>query len=339
MTPGSVLKIFYFSGTGNARQVASWFSGLAIQRKTDCRLYNIAETDSKSVTVNAEDVILIISPIHGFYFPKITMDFIRRFPEGKNQIVLMNTRGGLKIGRIVTPGLTGGAFMLSSLILRRKGYQIIGQIPFDMPSNWISIHPALRPKQVQYILEKNRERVKKHFEKICAGKTDFQARKEIVQDILILPVSIAYYFAGKYFFAKSFYASSKCTRCNLCVAACPAKAIKVVDQRPYWTFKCQSCMKCMNLCPARAIETTHGLWVAAIFASAIGASLLYGLLPETVHHWLVAFLIFNVLLIGLVVLIYNLQHRLLKNSIFAKIIAMTSLTFYKFWGRYVMPQK
>jgi predicted N-acetyltransferase YhbS/Pyruvate/2-oxoacid:ferredoxin oxidoreductase delta subunit len=249
------------------------------------------------------------------------LDFIRRFPDGKNRAVLMNTRGGVRIGRIVTPGLTGIAFILSSIILRKKGYKIIGQIPFDMPSNWISIHPALHKKSVEFIFEKNYEHAKKHFEKLYAGKTDFSARKDIVQDILIFPVAIAYYFVGRYFLAKSFYASYKCTNCNLCVKECPVKAIETIDQRPFWTFKCESCMKCINHCPARAIEITHGLWVAV-------------LLPCLVLHWSVAFLIYSVLLLGLIVLLYKIQHHLLKNRILAKIISFTSMTYYKFWGRY-----
>jgi len=247
----------------------------------------------------------------------------------------MNTRGGLRIGRLVTPGLTGVAFMLSSMILRKKGYKIIGQIPFDMPSNWLSLHPALSEKSVEYIFKKNHERVTKHFEKLYAGKTDFSARKELLQDFLIFPASVAYYFVGRYFFAKSFYASSKCTKCNLCVRECPVKAIKTVDRHPFWTFKCESCMKCMNNCPDHAIETTHGLWTVAFYASAIATPIFSGLLPDFVRHWLVTFLIFNVLLMGIIVLFYKVQHRLLKNRILAKIISFTSLTYYRLWGRYL----
>ena len=332
--PGDTLKIFYFSGTGNAKQVAVWFSEAANQKNMDCRIYDIAETKSLTGIVNPEDTVAMISPIHGFNYPKIMLDFIRRFPQGNNRVILMNTRGGLIIGRLVTPGVTGIAFMLSSLILRKKGYRITGQIPFDMPSNWISIHPALRGKPVDFIFEKNHERVKKHFEKLCTKKTDFRARKDIVQDISVSPVAVAYYFAGRYFLAKSFYASSKCTQCNLCVKECPVQAIKTVDRRPYWTFRCESCMKCMNRCPERAIETTHGLWALTVWVSAIVAPVLAGLLPAFVHHWLTTFLIFNLLFACIMVLLYRLQHRLLNNRIAAKIIAFTSLTFYRIWGRY-----
>ena len=87
----------------------------------------------------------------------------------------MNTRAGMKIGRFVTPGLTGIAFMLSSLILKKKGYRIVGQIPFDMPSNWISIHPALNENTVNFIHEENYKRATKHFNRLFSGESDFLA--------------------------------------------------------------------------------------------------------------------------------------------------------------------
>ena len=113
----------------------------------------------------------------------------------------------MKIGSFVTPGLTGIAFILSSLLLKRKGYKIVGQIPFDMPSNWISIHPALNERAVKFIHQKNFDRAKKHSDKIFAGKKDFLALRDLIQDILIAPVSLGYYLVGRYAFAKTFYAS------------------------------------------------------------------------------------------------------------------------------------
>ncbi len=131
------IRIFYFSGTGNAKRIAQWFSEFAVKKKIDCEIFDIVRFDfNKNSKCFNNATILIISPIHGFNFPKITLNFIRCFPKGNNNIILMNTRAGMKIGSYVTPGLTGIAFILSSLILKMKGYKIVGQIPFDMPSNW-----------------------------------------------------------------------------------------------------------------------------------------------------------------------------------------------------------
>lgn len=156
------IVIFYFSGTGTPKQVAKWISEFASARSMDCQVFDISKTDIPQLEpLDPNAMIIIIFPVHGFYFPKITLDFIRRFPSGKNKVVLMNTRAGMKIGSFITPGLTGIAFILSSLLLKRKGYKIVGQIPFDMPSNWISIHPALNERTVKFIHQKIFDRVKK----------------------------------------------------------------------------------------------------------------------------------------------------------------------------------
>ena len=325
--------IFYFSGTGNARMIASWFSKFAIENEVYCRIFDItSEGYIYLKEIDSDALIVFISPVHGFNYPKITLDFIRSFPKGNNSVVLMNTRAGMKVGKMVIPGLTGIAFFLSSFILKRKGYKTIGQIPFDMPSNWLSIHPALRKKAIEFIYEKNYHRVKKHFKILYSEETDFASNKDIIQDLLISPIALIYYLAGRYFLAKSYYASNKCNNCHLCIKQCPVQAIRLINARPFWSFKCESCMKCMNNCPSRAIEVAHGLWlVLIVLASTIGSFLFRDWLPNT---WIVRFLFFNLIFFILLLVLYRVQHWILNNKLIAQIISLTSLTHYKCWGRY-----
>jgi len=330
------ILIFYFSGTGNSKQVANWISEFAAARSIDCKLFDISKTDVLQIeTLDSNVLIIISSPVHGFNYPKITLDFIARFPKGKNKLVLMNTRAGMKIGSFITPGLTGIAFILSSLLLKRKGYKIVGQIPFDMPSNWISIHPALNERTVKFIHQKNYDRVKKHSDKILAGKKDFLALRDLIQDILIAPISLGYYLVGRYAFAKTFYASYKCDNCDICIKQCPVKAIEKVNNRPYWTFNCESCMKCMNSCPQRAIETAHGLFIITTFLiSTLSSLILTPLLPESGINDLIRFLIVNSVLLAFLWILYKAQHLIIGKKFAGKMLAFTSLTYYKFWGRY-----
>jgi Pyruvate/2-oxoacid:ferredoxin oxidoreductase delta subunit len=328
--------IFYFSGTGNAKQIALWFSEFSINKSIDCQLYDIAKTDIRSFgAIDSKALIFIVSPTHGFNYPKITLDFIRHFPKGGNQVVLMNTRGGLKLGPFVTPGLTGVAFYLSSLLLTLKGFRMRGFIPFDMPSNWISVHPALRPKTVDFILAKNKRRVGKHAERLFSGKTDCWALRDIVQDILIAPIALGYYFAGRFALAKSFYASVACDNCGLCIKQCPVKAIKSINNRPFWKFSCESCMKCMNSCPKKAIESAHGLFLAtSLLSSSLTTVLLHHYLQFDFHSKSIRFILLNLVFFFLLWLMYRIQHLLLKNRFAGKLISFTSLTHYGFWGRY-----
>lgn len=278
---------------------------------------------------------MIISPIHGFNFPKITLDFIQHFPKGNNRVVLMNTRAGMKIGNWVTPGLTGIAFMLSSLLLKVKGYTIVGQIPFDMPSNWISLHPALNENTVQFLHQRNYERVEQHAHRIFAGESDFLAYRDIVQDILIAPISLGYYLVGRFAFAKSFYVNMDCDNCGICIKQCPVNAIKMVDGRPFWTFKCESCMKCMNHCPLNAIDTGHGLFtITSLCYTALMTILLHYLLKFDIQSEFMRQVVYAATFLGLLWAFYRIQHRLLKFRWFEKWMVYTSLTHYTFWGRY-----
>jgi len=228
--------IYYFTGTGNAKNVALWFSHVASENNIETRLYNIALIDRLHIEKpDPEALIVFVSPIHGFNYPPVMLHFITRFPKGRNDVVLMNTRAGMLIRRFVTPGLTGLAFYISMLILKIKNYAIKGICPVDLPSNWISVHPGLNQKTVKIIHEKVKERVKKFSLKIISGRNEFRALWE-VQDILIAPVSVLYYFIGRFFFAKTYYASADCNNCDICIKGCPVKAIIKVNNRPFWTF-------------------------------------------------------------------------------------------------------
>jgi Pyruvate/2-oxoacid:ferredoxin oxidoreductase delta subunit len=329
------LEIFYFTGTGNARKIAMWFGECAENNNISYKLHDISKIDPNHITIKSDSFIVIISPIHGFNFPKITIDFIRSLPKGNNNIVLMNTRAGGRLGKIVTPGLTGIAFMLSSIILSVKGYKIKGEIPVDMPSNWISIHPAYREKTVKYLYSINYNKVKIHAEKIFSGEKDFMASKDIIQDLLISPISFLFYLIGRYVFAKSFYASYKCDNCNLCIKECPVEAIIVTNNRPYWTLKCESCMKCMNNCSKKAIETSHGLISVLVILNLVLSSLIpFQNLSESSFEGWIQFIIKNILFFGLLVFLYRIQQVFLNYKYTARIISYFSLTHYKFWGRY-----
>ncbi len=329
-------RIFYFSGTGNAKRIAQWFSEFAVKKEIDCEIYDIVKYDfNKNVECFDNATIIIISPIHGFNFPKITLNFISRFPRGNNNVVLMNTRAGMKIGSYVTPGITGIAFILSSLILKMKGYKIVGQIPFDMPSNWLSIHPALNEETMKFLYRINYGRVEKHSNKIFSGQKDFLSYRDLIQDVLISPIALGYFLIGRFVFAKSFYASANCDNCKACIKQCPVQAIKMVNNHPFWTSKCESCMHCMNICHKRAIQTAHGLIIiVSIFSSIALTILFYNILQMELKSTLLILTIWSGIFMLLIFILYYLQHFLVKNRILSKFISLTSLTHYKFWGRY-----
>ncbi len=337
--------IFYFSGTGNALSVANWIKRTGEKYVQDVQLINIGKLENRrNVKLNPNTNIGLISPTHGFNFPSIMFHFILRLPRSNgNSVFIVNTRAGMKMGKYFLPGLSGLAQFLSAIILLMKGYRIIGMHPIDLPSNWISIHPGIRLPVVQSIYHRRQKETERFAERIFSGKKDLLALRDLIQDLLIAPIGVLYYFIGRFYLAKSFIATSECDRCDRCVKECPVQAIKIVNDRPFWTYNCESCMQCMNRCPQRAIETAHGFLTGiTVFVysfliykiySWTGINSIYQYLPEFLRGT-GAMIIESVILLTCLILGYGMAHYLMRFRAFERLMKYTSLTTFRFWRRY-----
>ncbi len=340
------LIIYYFSGTGNAFSVANWIYEIARNLQMDVQLINIAEFKNRKISKPAKNALIgFVSPTHGFNFPPVMFHFLLKFPVANgNRAFIINTRGGLKFKNLYLPGLSGMAQYFSALILLLKKYRIIGMRPIDLPSNWISIHPGLHEWAVESIYSRRRQQVISFAGSILGGARSYPALKDLVQDIIITPIAIGYYFFGRYLFAKSFIASEKCNNCLICVNECPVQAIKIISDRPFWTHHCESCMHCMNACPHRAIETAHGFILAiAILVNSFLIYQLYRMMD--INLWLMelnpgpiagvaVFLFENLFFFACLFIGYRLMHFLLRFTLIEKLVIYSSLTRYNFWKRY-----
>lgn len=340
----SSLVVYYFSGTGNARSVATWLCDAAGKVHLPSRIINIADVDHHAIArPDPGALVAFVSPVHGFNYPPIMVYFLTHFPRGKNDVLLMNTRAGMMIGRFVTPGLSGVTFYLASLLLLIKGYTINAWYPVNLPSNWTSLHPALNASIVSGLFGKYHAKVAAFAERAFEGKRNFKGLIEIVQDAIIAPMTLGYYLVGRFFFAKSFYASRACDDCGVCIKGCPVHAIKEVDGRPYWRFTCESCMKCMSTCPKKAIETAHGFVGALLllfYGVVLGIVFRYGGQWGLVRESVAGFVVESLLLLGLLGVLYRALHTLMRFPVIERLMVYTSLTSYRFWGgRYRAPKE
>ena len=332
------LVIYYFSGTGNSENVALWLSKIALEKGIETKLINIAKIDRLNIGKPEKGALVIfISPIHGFNYPPVMFHFIGRFPKGNNNVVLMNTRAGMLIGKFITPGLTGIAFYLAMILLKIKGYSIKGMFPVDLPSNWISIHPGLNERTVKFLHKKNKERISLFAEKIFSGRSVFKALREIIQDLLVSPIAFLYYFIGRFALAKSYYASKDCNNCDLCINNCPVKAIIRVNNRPFWTFNCESCMRCMSFCNKKAIETAHGFFIGIMILNSSVILLLFykyfNIYFFEIKNEVLKFIIEPIIMLSALAVTYRITHYLMRFRFFERMMVFTSLTKLKFWGR------
>lgn len=347
--PGKAL-IYYFSGTGNARHSALWLEEEFNQAGLETTVENIATLRGKQVQTPEPDTLVgFCSPTHGFHFPEITRKFISRFPASSSgKAFVLNTRAGLRIGKVFVPGLSGLVHYASAIKLKMKGYQVVGLRPVDLPSNWLSLHPSVRNKGAERMYKRQEEKVRKFGRKLSAGESDYRALYDIVQDLLISPVALGYMLIGRFALAKTFIASHTCSNCGLCKNSCPVEAIKKIQGRMFWTYKCESCMQCLNQCPEKAIETAHGFVIGFFYLfMTFGMSFLLtqisGLFPAfdtKILKWpVISFLVESALLLPFLFLGYRIMHWLMQFRFFERLVVWTSFTHYRFWGRYTFGLK
>jgi len=345
------LVVYYFSGTGNARNSAEWIFHEAKQKGLNTRLIKMDRAIRPEIPdfPTGRTLIGFCFPTHGFNAAPAALSYVSKYPKLKDsKVFLLNTRAGMKISKMFTPGISGLALILPAIILMFKGYSIVAMKPVDLPSNWVSIHPGLRKKVIDSMFVHWHKNVVRFANTILAGKKAWRGLYDLPLDLLIAPIAIAYYFFGRYCLSKTFIATDACTSCEKCVKECPVGALKMKGKYPFWTYRCESCMRCMNHCRERAIETAHGiiiplwylLWSVVpplLFVRFIHASeVLEGLgsgWRELIYNiiWMIVFL-------GFTFIAYRLLHFLMRFRIVNLVVTYTSLTKYRFWRRYKAPE-
>ena len=271
MEDWDTMYIYYISGTGNAHLCSVWIADELEKSGNKVIVQKIDRLKNITFPQPGERVIIGFAyPTHGFNAAPIMLKFMAGFPANLcRNIFLLNTRGGLKIYKAFLPGLSGLALIFPSLMLRIKGYRTIALRPVDMPSNWMSLHPGLKTKVIESIINRCEGIVRVFARKILSGKGTLRGLLSLPVDILIAPVAIGYYFGGRFFLSKTFVANNKCNNCGICIKECPTESIILVKNRPFWKLTCESCMKCLNHCPVKAIEATHGMAIVIIIVISV----------------------------------------------------------------------
>lgn len=337
------LYIYFISGTGNARASAHWIADEAEKRGLKSTVQQIDRLENLTLPdKNDRPLIGFAFPTHGFNAAPIMLRFIASFPSGLGrEVFLLNTRAGMKLWKLFLPGLSGVALLLPAFMLWLKGYKCIGYRPVDLPSNWISLHPGLKKKVIESIFNRCERIVRKFTVRILDGKKVYRGLLSLPVDLLVSPISLAYFVGGRFFLAKTFISNNNCNNCGICIRECPTESISEINNRPYWKLSCESCMRCMNHCPQRAIESAHGMaLVFWLIFSAVNAHLLMGIvrLLKISHGawWWLA--ISNIISIaGMVVItaaLYRIVHYAMGIRPVRDLVRYTSLTSLPFWRRY-----
>jgi Pyruvate/2-oxoacid:ferredoxin oxidoreductase delta subunit len=341
------LLIIYYSGTGNSKKVSEWIAAKATEEGIHTTVMSFRKFLKGPVPGLAGNTLVgFCSATHGFNLPHSFLKLVFRFTLFPgSDVFIVNTRAGMKISKLFLPGLSGLAQILPAMILRLKGYRVRAMRPVDLPSNWISLHPGLKNKVVESMVEKWKQKINRFAGGLFNGKrTYLPALVSLPFDLLVIPLGVGYYFFGRFFLAKTFFATDKCNDCLLCLKACPTRSIVLKDQRPFWKLTCESCMHCMNFCPQRAIETNHNiliplLWILSSFVNPWIADQTIDLIERfllEIHsagQWITLVLKWG-FAIALFTGTYYVIHYLMHFQFFRRLMRWTTITQFRFWRRY-----
>ncbi|MCD4770232.1 MAG: EFR1 family ferrodoxin [Bacteroidales bacterium] len=340
------MDLYFLTGTGNSYWSAITLRDLAESEGVTTNVIPVDVLKKKDIILNrSDDLYGFLYPTHGFSLPWHMLKFMLKFPAGKGRIFFVNNRAGMKLSKLYTPGISGIAVLVPMLIFLIKGYKIAGTMPLDTPSNWISIHPGLRPRIVNSIFDRRVRDVGNLWNRLAHHKRVYPAKFWILLpvDIFVSPVSFGYMLYGRFLLGRTYIADYKCDGCGLCAAYCPVSAIKMVNNRPYWTYRCESCMRCSNICPKSSINSSVPLaitytwlliWIigykgpfAEIWRWIDQAGPLASFIIEYAVWWVITLILAWV--------VYQVVFILSKIRIFN--IIFTYTTPMKFWRHYLAP--
>ncbi|HKK40856.1 MAG TPA: EFR1 family ferrodoxin [Bacteroidales bacterium] len=343
MTKFKSLYIYYISGTGNARMSSEWIADEARHKGISAVVQKIDRLENIEFPEPGKNTLIGFAfPTHGFNAAPIMLRFIASFPRGLcKEVFLLNTRAGMKMSKLFLPGISGVALLLPAFMLMIKGYRCSGFRPVDLPSNWIPLHPGMKEKVIRSIFERCEKIVRSFAGRILSGEHIYRGLRSLPLDILVSPVALGYYVAGRFFLSKTFLATGKCNNCGVCIRDCPTGSIRFINNRPYWSLTCESCMRCLNNCPQKAIETPHGaalvFWFIFSFINSQAIMLLIGFLnPDTDTLWwkLTLKIVSITCMILVTSLLYSIMHYALYFKPVRFLVKYTSLTALPFWRRY-----
>ena len=345
------IKIYFMTGTGNSYRVSKFIEEIAKNDGSNTILLSTKDARQNEKLLNIKnDLIGIVFPNHGFTMPWEILKFLWKLPHTKSAHAFsIATRGSLKFGKIFIPGMSGSATFIVALILRFKGYNVRGVMSVNMPSNWSTFHPIQSREKHSAIIERAEKRVTLFMDRILSGKKVWLTLNnlyEIISGLLLSLISIGYLLIGRFFHSKLFFANSNCNGCGICEKNCPYNAIKLIGKKdiPYWTYHCESCMKCTALCPKNAIEIGQSwgviLYFIAVFPISVYVlSSLNKYFPGAADFrgsW-VSDIIDLLYWYPAIFISYFIFYLLLRIPFVNWIFTHTTMTHFKFWGRYKEP--
>jgi NAD-dependent dihydropyrimidine dehydrogenase PreA subunit/flavodoxin len=277
--------IHYFSGTGNTARAAELIAAelrtagfaVTIHRVTSANL----QSDARNL--QSPDLTVVAFPIYACGIPSIMTRFLRSLPRRGSpapRAAVVCTMGDLisydrRNKRHHVPGFEGHALMQAAGLLSQRGYDVFVTGACSYPLNWTQAVNAPKPAIDAELRELGDGHATEIGRRVAAGEHSIRGFG-LAHALWTVPFDLLFRIFGRVGLGKLYVADSDCNACGQCVRDCPARAIRLVRERPRWNWSCEACQRCINTCPKKAIQTS---WAR------LGAELVHMLIPIPLLIW------------------------------------------------------
>lgn len=231
--------IFYFSGTGNSKQIAKDLA------------HTIGSEDIANLAAYPTEQPITAKRI-GFVFPTYFWGIPNIIEAFISQLTIVGTP---YIYAVATCGEVPGASLLQvSHLLQAKGLKLDAGFYIVMPENYILAFNVPSTKTQDKLFNKAKQRIDAIAQYVKANKAhSLPVGRFIVDGLLGYTVNAS---ARKAFPTKDkgFIVNDKCIGCGKCEKVCPVHNITLSNNKPSWQHHCEFCLACIHHCPTKAID-------------------------------------------------------------------------------------
>lgn len=242
--------IYYFSGTGNSRYIATVLAG-----KLDENIKFIPATEAQNESPEGESIGFVF-PVYSWGVPIPVRSFIKSLSE---KYISEIRKGEKYVWCVMTCGdETALAPEMFLNDCKKEGLPCCSVMGVIMPNDYVLLpgfdvdSKTLEKDKI----EKSLARIEELAEKIkskWSGIDVVRGNMPWAKTKLIYPL-----FKRWGVFPKKWHATEKCIGCGKCSDVCPEHNIKMIEKNnskhPYWGACCCSCLACYHICPVNAVQ-------------------------------------------------------------------------------------
>lgn len=155
------ILLYMMSGTGNTFRVAKWMKEIAESHTVSTEIIMIDQIRHKDEIKPDKEILFgVMFPAHGLMAPWSMIKFLFHMRAGNNApVVIISTRGDIKLRTVVIPGTVCFWNFLAAIILLLKKYRVKGMFSLDMPVNIINFHWGINTKNIEIMLIRARSKI------------------------------------------------------------------------------------------------------------------------------------------------------------------------------------